>query len=132
MLEFSFDDLAHLLRDAPQDLVVSGTNAGQNLGTNTNTSGTVSAAIAATRQGVPAIATSAGIGPDSSTAYEVAASLVVQMIRAIYSDSGAAIGELASKTARNVTTATIKGTLIRDSLDLNRHHAFHDDSPHYH
>ena len=85
--------LVHILRDTPQDLVVSGTNAGQNLGTNANTSGTVSAAIAATRQGVPAIATSAGIGPESATAYEVAASLVVQMIRALYSAPGSGIAD---------------------------------------
>lgn len=85
--------LAHILRDTPQDLVVSGTNAGQNLGTNANTSGTVSAAIAATRQGVPAIATSAGIGPESATAYEVAASLVVQIIRALYSAPGRGIAD---------------------------------------
>lgn len=85
--------LAHILRETPQDLVVSGTNAGQNLGTNANTSGTVSAAIAATRQGVPAIAASAGIGPESGTAYEVAASLVVQMIRALYAKPGGGIAD---------------------------------------
>jgi 5'-nucleotidase len=75
--------IAHLLRDTPQDLVVSGTNAGANLGTSTNNSGTVSAAIAATRYGVPAIATSAGTGPSSGVAYEVAAVLVNQMIGAL-------------------------------------------------
>ena len=72
--------LTHLLRETPQDLVVSGTNAGANLGTSTNNSGTVSAAIAATRYGVPAIATSAGTGPASGVAYEVAAALANQLI----------------------------------------------------
>jgi 5'/3'-nucleotidase SurE len=72
--------LSHILRGTPQDLVVSGTNAGQNIGSGTNTSGTVSAAIAASRTGVPAIATSAGIGGDSASAYAVAAELVNQMI----------------------------------------------------
>jgi 5'/3'-nucleotidase SurE len=75
--------LAHILRDTPQDLVISGTNAGQNLGTSTNGSGTVSAAVAATRYGVPAIATSAGIGTNSANAYAVAAALVNQMIAAL-------------------------------------------------
>jgi 5'/3'-nucleotidase SurE len=75
--------LAHVLRETPQDLVISGTNAGQNLGTSTNGSGTVSAAIAAARYGVPAIATSAGIGRDSASAYAVAATLVNQMIAAL-------------------------------------------------
>ena len=72
--------LTHILRNTPQDLVVSGTNAGANLGTSTNNSGTVGAAIAATRYGVPAIATSAGTGPGSGAAYDVAAALVTQMI----------------------------------------------------
>lgn len=75
--------LTHILRDMPQDLVVSGTNAGQNIGTSTNGSGTVSAAIAASRYGVPAIATSAGIGPESGSAYTAAAALVRQMITAL-------------------------------------------------
>jgi len=72
--------IAHILRDTPQDLVVSGTNAGANLGTSTNNSGTVSAAIAATRYGVPAIATSAGTGAASAAAYDVAAALANQLI----------------------------------------------------
>jgi 5'/3'-nucleotidase SurE len=72
--------LAHILRDTPQDLVISGTNAGQNLGTSTNGSGTVSAAVAAARYGVPAIATSAGLGAGSANAYAVAAALVNQVI----------------------------------------------------
>ena len=75
--------LMHVLRDRPQDLVVSGTNAGANLGTSTNGSGTVSAAIAAARYGVPAIATSAGGGANSGNAYTVAAALVTQMITAL-------------------------------------------------
>ena len=72
--------LAHILRDKPQDLVISGTNAGQNLGSSTNGSGTVSAALAAARFGVPAIATSAGLGANAETAYRVAAALATDMI----------------------------------------------------
>jgi 5'-nucleotidase len=75
--------LTHILRDTPQDLVISGTNAGANLGTSTNNSGTVGAAIAATRYDVPAIATSAGTGEASADAYAVAAALVNQMISAL-------------------------------------------------
>ena len=75
--------LAHILRETPQDLVISGTNAGQNLGTSTNGSGTVSAAVAAARSGVPAIATSAGLGENSANAYAVAAALTNQMIAAL-------------------------------------------------
>jgi 5'/3'-nucleotidase SurE len=72
--------LVHILRDARPDLVVSGTNAGQNLALSTNSSGTVSAAIAATRYGVPAIATSAGLGPNAATAYETAAALTARIM----------------------------------------------------
>jgi 5'/3'-nucleotidase SurE len=75
--------LVHILRDVPPDLVVSGTNAGQNLALSTNSSGTVNAAIAATRYGVPAIATSAGIGPEAANAYAVAAALGTQVIAAL-------------------------------------------------
>jgi 5'-nucleotidase len=75
--------LVHILRDAPPDLVVSGTNAGQNLALSTNSSGTVNAAIAATRYGVPAIATSAGTGPDADSAYGMAAALATRIIAAL-------------------------------------------------
>src|SRR3954447_5039593 len=75
--------LAHILKDMPPDLVISGTNAGQNLGTSTNTSGTVSAALIAARYGVPAIATSAGLGQEAANAYRVAAELTNQMIVAL-------------------------------------------------
>jgi 5'/3'-nucleotidase SurE len=82
--------LSHVLRETPQDLVISGTNAGQNLGTSTNGSGTVSAALAAARYGVPAIATSAGLGAESATPYAVAAALVNQIITLL--DAARAVG----------------------------------------
>lgn len=85
--------LVHILRDARPDLVVSGTNAGQNLALSTNSSGTVSAAIAASRYGVPAIATSAGTGPDADAAYETAAALATRIIAAL-SASRSADGKL--------------------------------------
>jgi 5'-nucleotidase len=72
--------LAHILRGTPQDLVVSGTNAGANLGTSANGSGTVSAALVAARFGVPAIASSAGLGAEAGQAYDLAARLVTQLI----------------------------------------------------
>ena len=81
--------LVHILRDARPDLVVSGTNAGQNLALSTNSSGTVSAAIAATRYGVPAIATSAGTGPNAEGAYEMAAALATRIIAALSANRSA-------------------------------------------
>jgi 5'-nucleotidase len=62
---------------------VSGTNAGQNLASSTNSSGTVNAALAATRYGVPAIATSAGVGPNAESAYETAAALATRIVAAL-------------------------------------------------
>jgi 5'/3'-nucleotidase SurE len=81
--------MVRILRDAPPDLVVSGTNAGQNLGTSANSSGTINAAIAASRFGVPAIATSAGLGAEASHAYAVAAALVNQMIVSLVKSAAA-------------------------------------------
>jgi 5'/3'-nucleotidase SurE len=81
--------LAHILKDMPPDLVISGTNAGQNLGTSTNTSGTVSAALVAARYGVPAIATSAGLGQDAANTYRIAAELTNQIIAALQARRGA-------------------------------------------
>ena len=75
--------VVHILRDTPPDLVVSGTNAGQNLALSTNSSGTVSAAIAATRYGIPAIATSAGAGPNADLAYATAGALATRIISAL-------------------------------------------------
>jgi 5'-nucleotidase len=75
--------VVHILRDAPPDLVVSGTNAGQNLALSTNSSGTVSAAIAASRYGIPSIATSAGTGPNADAAYATAGALATRIIAAL-------------------------------------------------
>jgi len=64
--------------DAP-DLVISGINRGDNVGTGTNTSGTVSAAVAAIRKGVPAIAVSLGY-PYPSNLYAAVAQVVLHVI----------------------------------------------------
>ena len=82
--------LSHLLRDTPQDLVVSGTNQGQNVGTSTNISGTVGAATVGAMFGVPAIATSAGTGAEIDQAYRVAADLTRQIIAML--ETGRAAG----------------------------------------
>ena len=78
--------LMYIMKDAPPEIVVSGTNRGQNLGTNTNGSGTVGAAVTAANAGFPAIAVSAGIGTDAATvtrAYQLAADIVRQVIAAL-------------------------------------------------
>jgi 5'/3'-nucleotidase SurE len=96
--------VVHILRDTPPDLVVSGTNAGQNLALSTNSSGTVSAAIAATRYGIPAIATSAGTGPNAGAAYTIAATLATRIIAAL-SANRTADGKLLPD--RNVITMNV-------------------------
>jgi 5'-nucleotidase len=105
--------LMHVLRDTPQDLVISGTNAGHNLGTSTTGSGTVGAAIVAARYGMPAIATSAGTGSAASDAYRVAADLAVQMIRAL--DAGRPAGGrlLADRLVVNMNVPAIPASQLR-------------------
>lgn len=80
--------LNYILRDNPPDLVISGINPGENLGRVANSSGTVSAAVAALNQGVPAIAVSLGIDlseatsgyPSTANAYKPTANFIVKLI----------------------------------------------------
>lgn len=60
------------------DVVVSGVNEGQNSGPLAFISGTVGAARTAARRGVPAVAGSAGLGPEAD--YAAAAAFVVEWI----------------------------------------------------
>jgi 5'-nucleotidase len=50
--------IAHIMKDAPPDLVLSGVNRGANLGEDCTYSGTVSAAMEGALAGIPAIALS--------------------------------------------------------------------------
>jgi 5'/3'-nucleotidase len=100
--------LSFIMKDTPQDLVVSGTNAGQNLGTSTNTSGTVSAALVAARYGVPAIATSAGLGAEAPTAYRLAGELTVRMIAALETRRSAASRLLPERFVINMNVPTTR------------------------
>jgi 5'/3'-nucleotidase SurE len=78
-----------ILTERP-DIVVSGVNLGENLGTVAISSGTVSAAVVAAQQGVPAIAVSAGLKlteaglnppfPSTFKAQVSASTLVAQII----------------------------------------------------
>ena len=104
--------LAHVLKDTPQDLVVSGTNAGQNLGNSTNSSGTVSAAIAASRYGVPAIATSAGVG-EAAAAYAVAASLVNQIISILEPGRAAGSALLPDRLVLNINVPALPADRLK-------------------
>ncbi|MBD2199935.1 MULTISPECIES: 5'/3'-nucleotidase SurE [Calothrix] len=82
---------------AKPDLVISGINEGENIGLDAISSGTISAAVTALQNGIPAIAVSAGIdlaglqtGDKSSTekAYEIGARLVVEAINQLQATQG--------------------------------------------
>jgi 5'-nucleotidase len=65
--------IAHVMKDGPPDLILSGINRGANLGEDATYSGTVSAAMEGALAGIPAIALSqvyarAGMGDDVSFA----------------------------------------------------------------
>jgi 5'-nucleotidase len=68
------------------DLVVSGINPGENVGAVTNNSGTVSAAVAAIRNGVPAIAVSLGF-PYPPDRFAAAAQVVVHVIERLQQEA---------------------------------------------
>ncbi len=68
------------------DLVISGINRGENVGVVANNSGTVSAAVAAIRNGVPAIAVSLGY-PNPTSLYAPAAQVVVHVIERLQQEA---------------------------------------------
>lgn len=82
--------------DGEPDLVVSGINEGGNTGILTNHSGTVAAAVRGIREGIPAIAVSAGIDPTEAAsdfpsthaAYPGIANLTVDIINRLENASG--------------------------------------------
>ncbi|MEA5504628.1 5'/3'-nucleotidase SurE [Halotia wernerae UHCC 0503] len=86
----------YILKDNPPDLVISGINEGENLGLEGIISGTLSAAVSALNQGVPAIAVSAGIKtaerstgyPSTDKAYDVGANYVVDLISQLQAKQG--------------------------------------------
>ena len=70
------------LQQWPPDIVVSGINRGENLSQDVTYSGTVTAALEAAIQGVPAVAVSyADRAADTVAAYEQAAQLAVRVVR---------------------------------------------------
>ncbi|MBL7519579.1 5'/3'-nucleotidase SurE, partial [Frankia sp. CNm7] len=93
------------------DVVVSGINQGQNLGPVVDLSGTVGAARAAAAHGVPAIASSLGLGP--SYDYSQAADLVVDWVTEHRDEftggSGAPLDTVANLNIPNCGTAKIRG-----------------------
>ncbi|BAZ40618.1 phytase [Calothrix sp. NIES-4101] len=93
------------------DLVISGINEGENIGLDAVSSGTISAAVTALQNGIPAIAVSAGIdlaglqtGDKSSTekAYEIGARLVVDAINQLQATQGSNADLLPKGTGLNI------------------------------
>ncbi len=90
------------------DLVVSGVNKGQNVGPLAAVSGTVGAARTAIRQGVPAVAVSAGLRDE--TDFAAAAALVVEWIeenRAAIADGSIGTDEVVSFNIPDCTAGDI-------------------------
>ena len=75
--------LAHLLKEAPPELVVSGINRGWNLGDDVTNSGTVSGALEGMLYGIPSLAVSLDDSPESrlSVAGEITAGIVAQVLK---------------------------------------------------
>jgi len=108
----AFDDLG-----IKPDLVVTGINEGQNLGPLVDLSGTVGAARAAVAKGVPALATSAGIGKPVD--YAAAVPFVVDWVEQ-HRGAIAAGDEPVAVTNLNVpscATGKVKG-LVETTVDL--------------
>jgi 5'-nucleotidase len=94
------------------DLVVSGINLGQNLGPFVDLSGTVGAARAAAVHGIPAIATSFGLGKTYD--FAPAASLVATWVAAHRAQfaghgAGAALSTIMNLNVPNCATGVVRG-----------------------
>ena len=109
--------LVHVLRSAPPDLIVSGSNFGQNVGASVLGSGTVGAALAGSRQGVPAIAVSVAIAAEgrasdppfatTTEAFAPAAAFVVDLVARLRESD--AQGLLPARTVLNVNYPAVGG-----------------------
>jgi 5'-nucleotidase len=109
--------LVHILRNAPPDLIVSGGNFGQNVGASVLGSGTVGAALAGSRQGVPAIAVSVAIASDGAStdppyamttaAFAPAADFVVDLVSRLRESD--ATGLLPARVVLNVNYPAVGG-----------------------
>lgn len=98
------------------DLVVSGVNKGQNVGPLAAISGTVGAARTAIRQGVPAVAASAGLS--DGTDFAAAADLVVEWIeenRDVIADGSVGTETVVSFNVPDCTAGSI-GALVEVPL----------------
>jgi 5'-nucleotidase len=110
----AFDDLG-----LTPDLVISGINSGQNLGPVVDVSGTVGAARAAARQGVPALAVSAGFAQASSDTpdYDAAAELVLAWLDE--NRDAIAAGELPADVVANLNVPTCSEGEVRGTLEVD-------------
>jgi 5'/3'-nucleotidase SurE len=102
--------LSTVLGGTPPDLVISGMNSGQNVGRAVNHSGTVSAAVTAAEEGVPAIAVSIGLNfqdvgtgfSQTSAAAPHAAAFVTGLIDQLRETAGADGRLIPDRVALNV------------------------------
>jgi 5'-nucleotidase len=100
--------------EEPPHLVVSGSNEGQNVGPLTEISGTVGAARTAARQGVPALAVSQGLIPDTEPDYETGVQYAVDWVSENRSDllagePGAGSAEVTNLNIPTCPTGEVRG-----------------------
>lgn len=111
--------------DIDADLVVSGINDGQNIGAVAAISGTVGAARTAARQGVPAVAVSAGFGELAD--YEAGAEYVIEWIE---ENRGAIVdGSLTTDTIVSFNVPSCTAGEPRDLLEVELGGALPEGSP---
>ena len=85
--------LAHILKDAPPDLILSGVNRGANLGEDVTYSGTVSAAMEGALAGIPSIALSqsyAREGMGDTVPFAAAEAWAERVLRPLIADADGA------------------------------------------
>ncbi len=75
--------LAHIIKENPPDIIVSGINYGPNLGDDVTYSGTISAAMEGAQAGIPAIAISTGISKAQNLNYSNAAKTAASLCKLV-------------------------------------------------
>ncbi len=103
--------LAHVMKNTPPDVVITGINYGPNLGDDVTYSGTISSAMEGAQAGIPSIAISTGVTKDRSITYKTAAKVGAEICKMVYKN------KLPNRTLLNVNVPctpeeSIKGIKI--------------------
>ena len=102
--------IAHLMKDSPPDLLLSGVNRGANLGEDVSYSGTVSAAMEGALAGIPSIALSQGYakeGMGDTVPFAAAEAWADEVLRPLIA------AELAPRTLVNVNFPALAPSAVK-------------------